>query len=324
VTGNATTGRVHRNRASRGLTLLGLLALRAVAAAEAPAVPPPGLAGLLAVEVEYRAHKLIFSSDTRAVLELAPPASALEGLWAAPVGTPVPLPAEAVARLTIETDLPFGRHEMVRLVLDPHNGAALQGEKLVTGRGAERVVSRYLKEGIYVWRAEPADRHEGKLAPDGWTNRREGFSPYPRELPKDAIVTDGYALIPLAEAARLDRPGARLRLYVLAQRRFLRLDFAPEGVAPREVDVEEQTPSSRRLRSGRELVRLVRVSAHGVLAGEAAAADDLRVLGFKGDVTLAVDASNGVPLAITGRADYLGTLTAELVRVRYATDSPTR
>ena len=319
----ATAVRLHRRGSLAVLALLGGLAGPARLAAEPSRLPARGLGGLLAVEVEYRAHKLIFSSDTKAEIELASPETVREALQAAPLGTPVPLP-DRVARLTVETSLPFGRREVVRIMLDPHTGRALQAEKVVTGRSPERVVSRYLNEGIYVWRSSPADRREEKLRPDLWTERRERFSPYPADLPKDAVVTDGYALVPLAEAARLDRPGARLRLYVLARRGLLALDFTPQGLASREVELEELGLSARRVRSGRELVRLVRISAHGVSGGAAAAPDDLRVLGFKGAVTLAVDAATGVPVAITGRADYIGTLTAELVRVRYAADAPAR
>ena len=40
------------------------------------------------------------------------------------------------------------------------------------------------------------------------------FSPYPPELPADAVVTEAYALIPLAAAARLDRCESALKLCV--------------------------------------------------------------------------------------------------------------
>lgn len=323
MTGFATAGPFRRRRWHVGLSLLAGLIVPVALAADPWALPARGLSGLLAVEVEYRAHKLIFSSDTKAGIELTSPDSVREALEAAPLGTPVPLP-DTVAKLTVETDLPFGRREVVRILLDPRTGGALQAERVVTGRGPERILTRYLNEGIYVWRSSPADRREEKLRPDLWTDRRERFSPYPADLPKDAVVTDGYALVPLAEAARLDRPGARLRLYVLSRRGLLALEFTPQGLASREVELEEQSPSTRRVRSGPELVRLVQISAHGVSGGEAATPDDLRVLGFKGAVTLAVDAATGVPVAITGRADYIGTLTAELVRVRYAYDPPSR
>lgn len=284
--------------------------------------PAGGLAGLLAVEVEYRARKLIFSTDTTARMELLTPASAATLLYAPPFGTPIPPPPDGVARLVVETDLPFGRHEVVCVLLDPRTGAALQSDKAVTAGGGVRTLSRYLVDGVYTWRSRPADRAEAALPPERWTIRDGQFSRYPALLPQGAVVTDGYALLPLAEAARLDRPATGLRLYVFSNQGLLALDFLGEGLETRSLDVDEESPSGRHLRSGARLVRLVRVSARAVGGEAAPPSGELGVLGFLGAVTLSLDADTGVPVAMTGRAAVLGTLTAKLVRVRYAAGPP--
>ena len=287
-----------------------------------PGAPGTGLGGLLAVEVEYRAHKLIFTVTTKARLSLVPADSVRDSLRSPPTGTPVPCPAGTVASLTVETDVPFGRHDVTRILLDPRTGAALQSDKVTTVRGASRTITRYLTAGVYSWRFWPTTRSEERLGPEAWTGRRERFTAYPVPLPQNAVVTDGYAVLPLAEVARLDRPAATLRLYVPSYHNFLTLDFVPLGFERRALDVEETSPAGVHLRDGPRLVRAVRVSARAIAGTGRETSHELGVLGFQGGVTLLVDARTGVPLALTGRADYIGTLTAKLVRVRYAYDPP--
>ncbi len=300
----------------------------ALAAGAAPAAVPAragrSLANLLAVEVEYRAHKVIFSSDTTARLDLRSAASVGRWLRTPPTGSPIALPAGEVAVLTVESALPLGRREVNRVVLDPRTGAALQGEKVTTGRGSERALCRYLDEGVYCWFSQPAGRKEERLDPERWTNRRERFFPHPAGLPEGAIVTDGYAVLPLAEAARLDRPGAAMWLCTFSSRSFAVLEFSRQGLERSDLEVEEQSPSGRRVRSGPEFVRAVRVSARAVPGPGSAAPPDPTVLGFVGGVTLLLDPATGVPLGLEGRAPYIGAVTARLVRVRYAADPPPR
>ena len=287
-----------------------------------PGAPGTGLAGLLAVEVEYCARKLIFTVTTKARMSLVPAESVRDSLRSPPTGTPVPCPAGTVASLTVETDLPFGRRDVTRILLDPRTGAALQSDKVTSVRGASRTITRYLTAGVYSWRFWPTSRSEERRGPDAWSGRRERFTPYPAPPPNGAVVTDGYALLPLAEAARLDRPVATLRLYVPSYHNFLALDFVPLGFERRNLEVEETSPAGVRMRDGPRLVRAVQVSAHAVAGTGRETPHELGVLGFQGGVTLLVDARTGVPLVLTGRADYIGTLTARLVRVRYAYDPP--
>jgi hypothetical protein len=311
-------------RASGLVLLAGVSALAGDLPAVAPTVPALGPPGSLPVELEYHAHKLVFSTVTKARLELLPVTAVSETLRPAPSGEPLPLPPETVASFTIESSLPFGRHEIVRVLLDPRSGAALQSDKLTTGRKAGRVVSRFLTEGVYAWRSVPADKGEEKLAPEAWTKRRETFSPYPPELPADAVVTEAYALIPLAAAARLDRGDSALKLCVPSRDGFLALDLSPAGFEQRRVKVEELRSSGRSLRAGLQVVKLVRVSARAVPATGKETAADLAVLGFQGGVTLLIDTTTGLPLGMMGRADYVGAVTAMLTLVRYEGGSSDR
>ncbi len=326
--GMAVGAREHRRRWLAGLAWLLPLGWGALAAGSGPTAAPtrlgPGFAGLLAVDVEYRARKIVFSSDTRARIELRSAASVRRWLRTPPTGAPIPIPAEGAAVLTVETSLPLGRHEVSRIVLDTRTGRTLQGDRLATGRGSERAVCRYLEEGVYCWLSQPGSRREEKMDPDTWTERRERLFPYPASIPRGAVVTDGYAVLPLAEAARLDRPRAAMRLYTFSPGGFAVLDFTRQGLERSDLELEEQAPSGRRIRSGSELLRAVRVSAHTVGAPGVASPHDPAVLGFEGGVTLLLDPATGVPLGLTGRARFVGDLTARLVRVTYAADPPRR
>jgi hypothetical protein len=288
-----------------------------LAAAPSLTTNGPSLLGPLPFELEYRARKLFFSTVTRARLELVPAASVGEVLRTPPVGSPIPLPAETVAVLTVESELPLGRHEVVRLLLDPRTGAALQGEKVAVGRRTYRSVSRYLKAGIYSWRWSPADGNEGQLPPERWTNLTESFFRFPAELPAGGIVTDAYAVIALSAAAHFERPAGALQLFVLSYHNLLALDFSPQGFEQRKLEVDEQNASGTRVQSGPRLVRVVGVSTRAVPGTGRESAHDLGVLGFEGGMSLMIDASTGLPVGFAGHVPYLGTLTARLTRVRY-------
>jgi hypothetical protein len=319
-------GRAHVNAAPRSrrwasAALAGAFACGALAANGTPAAAADGgLSDLLAVAVEYRAHKLIFTITTKARLALVPAGSVKGLLHAPPTGDPVALPQGTVAKLTVENDLPFGGRDVTEILLDPQTGAAIQTDKVTTMHGGARTVTRYLKDGVYSWRWQPADRREERSGPTGWTRAQEHFTPFPASLPAGAVVTDGYALLPLAEMARLDRPGAELHLYAPSSDDFVALDFDPDGFEMCRLDIEEESPANVRRWTGPRLVRSVRVSARPLPGTGRNDPRDLGVLGFKGGVTLLVDARTGVPLVLTGRAAYIGTVTARLVRVRYAYD----
>ncbi len=314
---------VNRSRTGRWLSVSVVVAAWAVLAAAGPAPPPAGgLSHLLAVEVEYRAQKLIFSVTTRARLTIVTAASVRDALRTPPGRSALAPVGDSVASLVVETDLPFGRHDVTRILLDPEDGAALQADRVTSSRGGSRTVTRYLAGGVYNWRSSPTGRAEEKLPPERWSRQREWFAPYPAELPPGGVVTDGFALLPLTEAARLDRPGATLRVYVPSYHNFLALDFVPTGFERRDLRVEEQTPTGLRRHDGPRLVRVVRIAAHAVPGTGRETPHELGVLGFQGDVTLLVDARTGVPLTLIGRADYIGMLTAKLVRVRFAYEPP--
>ena len=305
-----------RSALAAGLLLWGALPAGGVP----PRVPAGGLSDLLAVAVEYRAHKLIFTMTTRARLSLVSADSVRPSLRHPPTGEPIALPRETVAKLTVETDLPFGRRDVTTILLDPASGAAIQTDRVTTSGGPSRTLTRFLKNGVFRWEWRPASRSEARLGPDAWTRLRMRFIPFPPGLPTGAVVTDGYAILPLAEMARLDRPGAGLRLYAPSFDDFVELDFEPDGFERRSLDVQQESPDGIRRRDGPRLVRAVRVSARPLPGTGSGNARDLGVLGFEGGVTLLVDARTGVPLVLTGRAEYVGTITARLVRVRYAYD----
>jgi hypothetical protein len=309
--------------ASRSALLLAALALPlccaglALAQGPAPSGEPPVLPWS---ELEYTTRKLFLSASTTAALSLVPPTSAAAELRASPSGTPLPLPEVGVACLTVTSSLPFGRHEVTRLFFDPQSGAAFGSDKLTTGRRQRHLAARYLKEGVYTWSWTPAGKPEEDLGPARWTALQERLLPYPTDLPVNAVVTDAYALLVLTSAMRPGAATPMSPLFVLSYHGFLALDFIAGGADARRVDLEAQTPSGTRRRSGREQLAVLRVSTRAVPANPVASPHDLEVLGFQGGITLLVDPATGVALALKGKADYVGTLTSELVRIRLAAE----
>ncbi len=285
----------------------------AAAVVLAPAAGASPFSESYPLELEYRARKLFFSAVTTARLELVAPASLRDVLRTPPEGSPIASPPEAVMLVTVETRLPFGRREAMRLLLDPRTGAALQSDRTVRGRRTARVVSRFTKEGIYSWRWSPADRRQERLPPEAWTELHEGFSPYPRELPAGALVTEAYAVIPLTLAARFEGAVDGREIVVPSYHGLLLLALEPRGLERRPFEIEG-IDSARR---SERLLRLVRVSTRAVAGSGRESAHELGVLGFEGGLTILVDVATGVPCALTGHVPYLGSLTARLVGVRH-------
>ncbi|MGV8041864.1 MAG: hypothetical protein AB2L07_17990 [Thermoanaerobaculaceae bacterium] len=74
-------------------------------------------------------------------------------------------------------------------------------------------------------------------------------------------MTDSYALLYLASAARLDRPGAGLRVVLLAEEQPVELQFASAGLVQGRLDYRERGTDGSRRRSQEVLQRVVTVSA---------------------------------------------------------------
>jgi hypothetical protein len=266
------------------------------------------------VEVAYSAHKLLLGASTSIRPERVPTASLAAAAKQPPAGTAIPLPEPEVVAITSKTTLPFGRDETVTMWIDPTTGAAIGGQKTQLGRSAYRKELRYTDGGLFTWRVAPANAHESALPLESWSDRRQYLVAPPVKPPQGTPVTDSYALIYLVTAARLDHRGSGLHLVMLADDRFVEMTFASGGLTYARAAFDESWPGGRRRREGNVMVRTVRATARVLGTSESSDDVDLGFLGMRGALTLYLEVGTGLPVALSGRVQYIGELTVRLER----------
>ncbi len=281
--------------------------------AELPAAPP----AVPWTALHFQAHKLMASATSVIRHELLPATALADRLREPPGSRGIPLPP-MVVQLSVETDLPLGRDEQVRVWLDPVTFAALQTEKRTFGKRPYEKLFRYTSGGYYEWRRGVADEREALLPPQQWSDLRQSWAGVPGGVEGAPVVADPYALLYMVSAAQLQRPGRHLTAHIVSRGDLVVLEFGDAGLSRRPVDYWERWPGGERRRRADALVRLVHVRA----VGRARGADNQRVdLGFWGmqdGLTIALDAGSGVPLEFSGRARTVGSLVVRLGRAELA------
>jgi hypothetical protein len=305
-----------------------LLVFVVATASEAGPAPAAGIADgptFAAVpwsELSLSAHKFFLGASTTLRAERRPVAGLAALLRVPPEGVGVALPDHDVVVLTSDTDLPFGRDETVTLWLDPATGAAIQAEKLTRGHDPYRKVFRYTDLGVYTWRSAPANAHEAASGPRTWTRHGGSWERSPVPLPPNLPLTDSYALLYLASAARLDRPGVRCSLAILSEGRLVELTFTADGLVQERASFAETWPGGQRHRAGQVLARKVQVSARPAGAAPGGSQVDLGFLGMRGDLTILVEDGTGIPIELSGHAEHIGALTVRLERATLRNPPP--
>ena len=265
-------------------------------------------------ELRYAAHKLFLSASTTIQTEWVPAAELATLLRRPEKGRAVAVPADGAVAVSLASELPFGRDERVTLWLDPASGAALGGEKTTLGGSAYHKFMRFTEGGLYTWRSSPRNAREAARGPEGWTDRSRYLVEPALRPPQGTPITDPYALLYLVSAARLDRKDSSLRLVLLSGDRYVEIALAGGGLSYQRQSFQESWPGGSRRRVGNVLVRTVRGTARAVGATETTNDVDLGFLGMRGALTLFVEVGTGIPIAFSGRADYIGNLTVRLTR----------
>ena len=264
--------------------------------------------------MSYAAHKLFLSASTT-IQATWVPATELATLLRRPEkGRAVAAPADGAVAVSLASELPFGRDERVTLWLDPASGAALGGEKTSLGGSAYHKFMRFTEGGLFTWRRSPKNEREAARGPEDWTDRSRYLVEPALKPPQGAPVTDPYALLYLVSAARLDRKDSVLRLVLLSGDRYVEIALAAGGLSYQRQSFQESWPGGTSRRGGNILVRTVRGTARAVGAAETTNDVDLGFLGMRGTLTLFVEVGTGIPVAFSGRADYIGNLTVRLTR----------
>jgi hypothetical protein len=222
-----------------------------------------------------------------------------------------------VTKLSLVTDLPFGRNEEASVWIASGNGAVLQGEKLVTGRRPYWKLWRHGVESFIQWRAEPL-RAERDLPVERWSKKKVTTRAIPALPGQGAVVTDPYALIYLVSAAGLGAIGERMTLHVLSRDRLVEVDFRADRLVQAEVRFEQSFGKRTVHRSGQ--VAAIKVVGTGRYVGQDEVVEDVDTgfMGMQGGLTILLESGTGLPLLISGRSGGLGEIKVKLATARMA------
>jgi hypothetical protein len=267
--------------------------------------------------LKFSASKFLLTATTSITADYQPSGAAAAAIKAPLEGTATPVPSPTVGVLTSKTDLPFGKHEVTTVWLDPTSGAVAQGSKLQTGKKPYEKIFRYTREGFFFWRNSPANAAEAKGQKDLWTHRRTKMVRTAVPFPEGALVTDSYALIYVASAARLDREGSTLVVHLLQNEKLVELRFTSFETRDTKCELTVGGSGGERLQTS---AKVRRVTLTGRVVGQPAAAGkgddvDLPHMGLRGSLTMLVEVGTGIPLEFSGRTDTIGELTVRLQRV---------
>jgi hypothetical protein len=266
--------------------------------------------------LKFSASKFFLSASTAITAQYRPSGAVAAEILKPPEGTGRSLPEPTVAVVTSDTDLPFGKHEVATVWLDPDSGAVLQGHKLALGRDPYEKIFRYTTEGFFFWRNSPKTDSERELPPEQWGKRRQRLVRAAQSLPPGGAVTDSYALFYLASAARLDRQGARLTAYLLQEEKLVELTFTAMEKRQIRCDIKVTGGSGGHTKTN---ATVRRVTLSGRLVGQPSNARgeevDLGLMDLRGSLTMLVEVGTGIPIEISGHTGNVGELTVRLDRI---------
>ena len=280
----------------------------------APTAAPASATGVVWSELRYAAHKLFLSATTTVRAASVPAAELATILRPPPGGRAVPIPPGGAVAVSVASVLPFGRDEDVTLWLDPTSGAAIGGEKTSLGGSPYHKLMRYTDGGLYTWRSAPHGAAEAAGAPAGWSAHSNYLVEATAAPPPGVPVTESYVLIYLVSAARLDDKDNSLRVVTLNRDRYVEITFTAGNLSYQRASFSESWPGGGARRDGNVLVRAVRGTARIVGAASSRDDVDLGFLGMRGALTMFVEVGTGIPIAFSGRVDYVGTLNVRLTR----------
>jgi hypothetical protein len=266
--------------------------------------------------VEMTASKFLMSMDAYVELENLIPDS-LESLLILPLSETERALLGAPTRLSYVTD-GLGRRTESWLLLDGGRGTALQRTTLRKGGSQKYRIYRFAENKIHrlTWRPGPGE--EGK-DPKVWSRLSEEYYEYP-EAPTATppIVTEASALIYLAAASGLSRPGEELEVLTLASDEFFLTRLAVRQPEETRVSYSRVDERGSSMNIGR--VRAVRVAIEArpldLRDGE-----DFELFGLS-DLELILDPETRAPLELRGRVDFFGDVAFKLDRLTLASKKP--
>lgn len=193
---------------------------------------------------------------------------------------------------------------------DPQTLAVLQTRRLSQGKNSRLKTHRFLGNGVWRERLEPADANQA-LDKAKWTSRSAALIPYPAHADTGAPVLTPVMLV--ARAAELVRSGRKASdqlVFTDTQLYHVRLATAP----PDSIDISFRLVVDGKERRVREMRRAQRVAVMPRLLGTAEEKEAFSLLELTGDLAIFIDTENGLPLRIQGSWLRAGTVPADLAR----------
>jgi hypothetical protein len=193
---------------------------------------------------------------------------------------------------------------------DPQTLAVLQTRRLSQGKNSRLKTHRFLGNGVWRERLEPADGTRTRDTAT-WNTHAAALIPYPSHPDAGAPVLTPVMLV--ARAAELVRAGRKASdqlVFTDTQLYQVRLVAAPAD----GIDMSFRLVADGKERRVREMRPAQRVAVMPRLLGNAQEKEAFSLLELTGDLAIFIDTGSGLPLRIQGTWLRVGTVPADLTR----------
>ena len=214
--------------------------------------------------------------------------------------------------------------ERISSWFDPAAGALVQRCRVAYG-SSDRRAQCYWYEGPSIWRERRESGGAGEPEASNWLEAGPGAVEVPdwrvssrielsrpETIPAAAGLVSPMMLFPLASAAPLERPGDSHDVFVHTDRDFFRVTLTLEGRETTDVEYQA-TAVDGAVRKVVGPVRALVVTVVPRAAGKAR--EEFTLLGMSGPLSLLLDPETRVPLAVRGRAPWVGETELQLQSV---------
>ncbi len=263
--------------------------------------------------LHFEAKKLLMTARTIVEVDVVDTAALEHELRRIPGDHKEILPEGKNVAIRLASDLPFGQFENETIWISRSTGAALQVEKLVTGRKHYSKVQRYGEDGFYQWRYKPGSNAEEKHDSSYWSVLKTKFVPFSPKAVEGRVVSDSASLLYQIAVARLDRPGAQLKTVINVRGELVEVVFTAQNLVKSTLKWTDSADGKQR---SRKVSRLRRVSAKArALTMDSNAAEvDIGFMGIRGDLEIFVLEGDGTPAMIVGSSKGIGEVRVKLTK----------
>jgi hypothetical protein len=190
----------------------------------------------------------------------------------------------------------------------------LQTRRLSQGKNSRLKTHRFLTNGVWRERLEPADANQARDT-EKWTSRTAALVTYPSHAGVGAPVITPVMLV--AAASELVRAGGKVSdqlVFTDTQLYHVRLATSPAD----SIDISFRLVVDGKERNVHEMRQSQRVAVMPRLLGTAEEKEAFSLLELTGDLAIFIDTENGLPLRIQGSWLRVGTVPADLTRAELA------